>query len=234
MVEAAFYHCKVPLSNYSKDTFIARDMSKFTSAHLPDMSSVDTEQQHWPGNFILNTMFRGSELSRNGRQQLFNFLRRSRSAFESYERAREATLAFLADGQQPLRYLDAIGHWEAFLAYAWQAYELLRGGQIKLFEKRDGTSLDRLNRLHNSAKHAELLIRRGELDDDTLFAVWLTNDGLQAPECHLTFVEIVEILEELAHWADAAQDPATMREKLDSASDQPHTGGQASGTVNEA
>src|ERR1017187_9776542 len=166
----------MPLSNWSKDTFVARDLSKFTSAELPDMSAVDQEQQHWLANFILNNLL-GARLERTPRQQLFNFLRRSHSAFDSYERARDATLTFLADGEQrPLQYLNAIGHWEAFLEYAWQAFEFLRGGgQVKLFDSRDGSTLDRLNRLHNAAKHADRLIRRGALDIESPLVVWLAN-----------------------------------------------------------
>ena len=40
------------------------------------------------------------------------------------------------------------------------------------------------------------------------------NDGLHSVESSLTFEEIAEMLEELAIWADAAQNPATMREKI--------------------
>ena len=44
--------------------------------------------------------------------------------------------------------------------------------------------------------------------------MWLKNDGLHSVESSLTFEEITEMLEDLAVWADAAQNPATMREKI--------------------
>jgi hypothetical protein len=201
-----------------KDKFIACDLSKFTSAALPDMSSVDKEQQHWLANFILNSVLR-VPVPQSTYQQIFTFLRRSHSAFDSYARAREATLTFLADEEQPpMQYLDAIGHWEAFLQYAWQAYDSLRGGRLKFFESMDGSYLDRLNRLHNAAKHVPANISNGDLQRDperfSPLAVWLTNQGLQGYDCSVSFVEIIEILEELALWASAVQDPATMRERI--------------------
>jgi hypothetical protein len=208
----------VPLSSYVKDKFIACDLSKFTTATLQDMSSVDKEQQYWLANFILNSIF-SVPVPQKTYQQIFTFLRRSHSAFDSYASAREASLAFLADGgQPPMEYLDAIGHWEAFLQYAWQAYDSLRGGQVKFFESKDGSLLDRLNRLHNAAKHVSANISNGSLQRDleqfSPLAVWLTNDGLQGHESLLSFSEVIEILEELARWASAAQDPATMRENI--------------------
>jgi hypothetical protein len=39
-------------------------------------------------------------------------------------------------------------------------------------------------------------------------------NGLHSVESSLKFAEIAEMLEELAIWADAAQNPAIMREKI--------------------
>jgi hypothetical protein len=44
--------------------------------------------------------------------------------------------------------------------------------------------------------------------------VWLTNDGLRSTETSLSFDEIAGILDDLAKWASAVQDPAAMHEKL--------------------
>ena len=101
-------------SAYITDRLIAPEMSKFTAATIRDMSAVDPEQEYWLANFILNTAVR-VKVSSPHRQQLYNFLRRSHSAFAEYEMARAATLAYLGDRQRQLRYVEAIGHWEAFL-----------------------------------------------------------------------------------------------------------------------
>ena len=143
----------MPLSNYAKDKFVAPEMSKFTAATIRDMSQVDSEQEHWLSNFILNAIFRANVLSPQ-RQQMYNFLRRSHSAYAEYALARKVTLAFIED-RRHIRYLDAIGHWEAFLAYSWQAHCFLGRGKKIWFEKGDGSVRERLNVLHNRAKHAD-------------------------------------------------------------------------------
>jgi hypothetical protein len=57
-------------------------------------------------------------------------------------------------------------------------------------------------------------INSDQLAPGSTLAVWLTNDGLRALDGRLTFDEMAEILEELARWSDGAQDPLTMREKM--------------------
>lgn len=54
-----------------------------------------------------------------------------------------------------------------------------------------------------------------QLPPDGTLPVWLKNDGLHSVETRLMFEEIAEMLEDLAIWADAAQNPATMREKIE-------------------
>ena len=198
------------------DRFIAPDMSKFTMATIRDMSTFDSEQDHWQHNFILNTMFR-AEVSAPRRQQLFNFLRRCHSSFDEYALARKSTLAFVLDRNLIGSYLDAIGHWEAYLAYSWQACCFLGGGTAKWFKQGDGTVTQRLHALHSRAKHADRAIRDGNFsDDDAPLCVWLTNDGLRSSETSLTFEEMAVFLEELAELASVVQDPLTMSEKLKS------------------
>lgn len=89
-----------------------------------------------------------------------------------------------------------------------------RQGQKILFEPSDGSVTQRLNLLYNRAKHAEKAITSQQLPQDGTLPVWLKNDGLHCVESSLTFEEIAEILKDLALWADAVQDPLTMREKI--------------------
>lgn len=81
----------------------------------------------------------------------------------------------------------------------------------------DGSGIQRLNLLYNRTKHLESAINSGQLPPDGTLPVWLTNDGLRAVDAELTFAELAEILTDLAKWADAAQDPLTMRETIRSA-----------------
>jgi hypothetical protein len=202
----------MPLSAYAKDKYVAPEMSKFTVATIRDMSEVDSQQEHWLANLILNSILRVEVLTPY-RQQMYNFLRRSHSAFAEYAHARGATLAFLNE-RHALRYLDAIGHWEAFLGYCWQAHCFLGRRQKIWFQKGDGSARERLLALHNRAKHADEAIERGDFIEDSPLCVWLTNDGLRSTETSLSFDEMAEMLDDLARWASAIQDPATAYKKL--------------------
>jgi hypothetical protein len=204
----------MPLSAYAKDNFIAPGLSTFTSACIRDMAGTSVEQEHWLNNYMLNTLFR-VKLDEQVRQSLFNFLRRSQFAFREFALAREQTASYLRSVDAVTTYFVAIGHWEVFLAYSYQAFELLAGSDKRaLFEPGDGSVLQRLCLLYNRSKHVKKAISNGQLAAGSILAVWLTNEGLHAVDGHLTFDEMAEILEDLARWSDAAQDPLTMREKL--------------------
>ena len=148
-------------------------------------------------------------------RRFFNFLRRTESAFQEYEAARQATLRFLASPNLEAFsvYIMAVGHWEVFLSQAYQACCLLYGGQKTLFKKGDGSVLQRLNLLYNRAKHAEKAITSQQFPPDGTLPVWLKNDGLHCVESSLTFDEIAGLLEELAQCAEEIQDPLAMYEK---------------------
>lgn len=189
-------------------------MSKFTSATLPDLSAIDSEQEHWLANYILNSILRVNVQSPE-RQRFFNFLRRSHSAFEEYAAARELTSIYLADPERKIGYLKAMGHWEALLSYIWQAYRLILPAKFgNLYEKGDESFFERLNNLYNKSKHAEGAILDGKYFEDSPLCVWLSNEGLHSTDEMVTFEEVVETLTQLAQLAAAVQDPLTMRDKI--------------------
>ncbi len=203
-----------PTGNFT-DKYVAPGFSSFTAATIPDTSAVSREQGHWLGNFILNSWARVT-MDDDMRRTLFNFLRRTEAAFREYEEARRLTLTHLADRRPNavFEYINAIGHWEQFLSQADRAWAVLVKGERILFVKDDGSVVQRLNLLCNRTKHIESAIKSGQLPPDGTLPVWLTNDGLRTVDAELTFAEIAEILTDLAKWADAVQDPLTMRETI--------------------
>jgi hypothetical protein len=195
------------------DKYVAPGYSGFTAATIPDISAASQEQDHWLANFILNSWSRVT-MDDDLRRTLFNFLRRTQAAFREYQEARRLTLAHLADGRPVSGYIAAIDHWEQFLSQADRAWALLVKGKPILFVKGDGSIVQRLNLLYNRTKHVESAIKSGQLPPDGTLPVWLTNDGLEAVDAKLSFAEIADILTDLAKWADAAQNPLTMRETI--------------------
>ena len=201
-------------TNDFMDKYVAPGYSAFTAATIPDMSAASKEQGHWLANFILSgSGLRGVSLADDMRRTLFNFLRRAEAAFREYEAARALTLGHLANPNHR-DYIKALDRWEQLLSQADRAWFVLVRNQPILFVKDDGSVLERLHLLYNRTKHLETAINSGQLPPDGTIPVWLTNDGLQAVDGKLTFAEIVEILTDLAKWAEAAQDPLTMRETI--------------------
>lgn len=143
------------------DKFFAPELSTFTSAEIVNLSDVDSQQEHWLANYLINSVLR-SQLPTPQRQQIYNFLRHTHSAFNAYALAREETLGYLEDRDRVRRYITAIGHWEDFLDHAWQACAFLNHGNRAWFEPGDGSELERLHALHTRAKHAAAAIERGE------------------------------------------------------------------------
>jgi hypothetical protein len=199
-------------TNKFKDKFVAPEISSFTEALIPELSEL---QKRWLVSFILNSSL-VVQLDNARRRTIYNFLCRAEGAFREYGSARQMTMAYLANTNPDAvsEYIIAIGHWEAFLSQAYQAWCLLASGQAKLFTPGDGSTMQRLNLLYNRTKHAESAITAEQLPPEGTLPVWLKNDGLHSVESRLTFEEIAEMLEELAVWADATQNPATMREKI--------------------
>jgi hypothetical protein len=195
------------------DTYVAPGYSSFTTALIRDMSTVGQEQGFWVENFILNGSPLRVTLDDDTRRTFYNFLRRTESAFLEYEEARRLTMAHL-ENPKLRQYISAIGRWERFLSDADRAWALLVRGQPVLFGRNDGSSLQRLNLLYNRTKHIESAIKSGQLPPNGTLSVWLTNEGLEAVGAKLAFNEMADILCDLAKWADAVQDPLTMRENI--------------------
>ncbi len=151
---------------------------------------------------------------------MMNFLRRTELAFQEYDLARERTFQHLNSprGQGIGHYMAAIGHWEVFLGQAWHAILLLSyigglNGQ-GIYEAGEGTIEERMNFLYNRSKHAEKSITGDFYPEDSTLCLWLYNEGLKVTDGHLTFLEMHEVLRNLAKWADRVEDPVTMREKI--------------------
>jgi hypothetical protein len=202
----------MPFSDYFKDKYVAPEISAFTEASIPDLSEMG---KPWLLSFMLNSGL-VVQLDDPVRRTLYNFLRRAEGAFREYVSARAMTMAYLANPNPDAvsGYIAAIGYWESLLSQAYQAWCLLARGEPVLFRPNDGSPMQRLNLLYGRTKHAEKAITAEQLPPEGTLPVWLKNDGLHSVDSALTFDEIAEMLEELALWADAAQDPSTMREKI--------------------
>jgi hypothetical protein len=196
------------------DELVAPGMSAFTAAKIPEIAPRHPEAEHWLANYTLNAMLRG-RFRRPADQYAFNALRRISTAYEEYAIAASRTGEYLAvrnDAHPAVRtYLSALRHWESCLAAAWQALSTFHHwtGQ-RSHEPDDRTAEQRVNALHNASKHAEGMIRRGQMPKSGPLAMWLTNDGLRSKDQRLSWLELAEVLDELGSFADLVQDPRGM------------------------
>lgn len=200
-------------SDNARDKYIAPELSLFTAADIPDMNAQAVDQAHNQAAFILNSALRGGA-TLLGRQLFFNAIRRTNAAFDAYGRARDWTLMYLEDPEgHELRYVKAIDAWEDTLGYTWQALQLAANGiKQPWFRKGDGSTPQRLNDLHNTAKHVDERIINGTLHEESPIGVWLTNDGLKSMASQLTYVELSELLDLLGQYSSIVRDPSTMLE----------------------
>lgn len=206
------------MARFSKsvlDKFLAPRVSKFRGAEIPDLSDKSSS---WLAKFYLNSVLRGSYRDPY-RQYIFNYLRRVEAAHAAHKLARDATLTFLSGSRQSIsRYMDAILHWESFLAQSWMACALI--GVLNAerpFKQGDGSVEEKINLLHNRSKHAENAIDAGQLPPDGSVSVWMENDGLHGLEVILRWEETGEMLHNLSNLANILEDPCTAADKLKTA-----------------
>ena len=197
------------------DTFLAPHVSNFRRAEIPDMSC---ESSLWLSKFFLNSVLRRSYAD-PFRQYVFNFLRRVEGAHIAHQCARSATAKFLHGSRQSMsRYMEAIFHWEAFLAQSWMACALTENlNETPPFRKGDGSVEQRVNLLYNRSKHSSEAIRANQLPLKGTISVWMENDGLHGVDVMLSWEETGEVLHDLSNFATMLEDPKTLVEKLETA-----------------
>src|SRR5262249_42790688 len=136
------------------------------------------------------------------------FVRRAAAAARLYELARAGTLRFLAD-HKPTNpaltlYARAVDDWERFLANSEQALQILTAASgIKRFAQKDGSALERLNKIHNSSKHIDRVSRADNSPAQIAFPIWMTTKGLKSRDSVITWIEAAEMLVFFAQVVDA-------------------------------
>jgi hypothetical protein len=209
----------VLFTNWARDRMFPR-MSSFTSAAMPDLSEFSSEQAHWLGNFVLNSMFRGRFTDERQQQLAFNFERRAEAAFREYGLARERTLTYLATADSESvsvsSYAAALAQWETTLSHTWLALCLLErfGGKDRSwYDKNDHESVFlRVSHMYNTLKHTEDAIRDERMPKDSTTPVWLENDGFHRFTYQVGFAELAEVLELIGQVAAELQDPVLFAE----------------------
>ena len=202
------------LSKYSMDTFIAPRLSELTKAIAPDLHSCTKEYGNWVINFILNTIFRVRIIERN-RQLIMYFLRKVEGAFQEYHEGRYFLENYVKNRNKAISsYFHSLRHFEVAMSLAYQAFETIRTMiKEKLFTKENGTPLQRLNRLQNLSKHANMELSRSDFSGEFNISIWLTNEGIESHDTTLSFSEFSLLLIDLAKLAEVISNPPLSKQK---------------------
>jgi hypothetical protein len=205
------------LSNYSLDRFVAPHLSELSEKGTQEISAKFPQQQHWLNNFILNSILR-TRYAGEAQQLVFNFLRRTEMALCEHENADAHLSRYVGSlaSKTPLvsAYFRSLFHFESCFAQSYQAFmlleKLLQGWKLlttRLYEKRDGSVLQRLGTLHGLSKHSEGTMCRGEVPPERTTPLWISNSGIHSDTTMVTFDELAELLSYLGNIADRLSNP---------------------------
>lgn len=178
------------------DTHLVPDISQLAQQPI---KAIPKQLKPDPLQFVITAIL--LQLDTLTRVRIFNFVRRTRDVYEEYHRARRDYRAFFKSEENAQKYLDALHHFETCLASAFQGHELLFGARgAEFFDKNIPGRAElnwRMNRLYNSSKHTEGMIRSSQFDGKTL-AMWISNDGLQTNSEAMSFSELHHVVFDMA------------------------------------
>jgi hypothetical protein len=103
--------------------------------------------------------------------------------------------------EQISQYFEILHRFEVLISQIYQAYMVLEkllvlGKEERLWQKGDGSILEKINILYNYTKHAEDKIK--QKPEVAGYHIWLTNSGVSCKKGSVSYAEISEVLIDLA------------------------------------
>ncbi len=180
----------MPFTKYAVDTFISDKVTGVTECTLADLYAEFPDAKNWVSSFGLMVIFNNQPPVQR-RPLALQLIRRVEMIFVEHSQARHQLLDLIAKGAGRWSpYFRALHHLESTLSLSYQAYHFAgKSLDQRLFEKKDDSPLDRLNRIYNTSKH-----QLAEIEQP----IWITNSGMSTVDCSLTFIEIEELVRTLA------------------------------------
>ncbi|MEG4200534.1 hypothetical protein [Microcoleus sp. Pol12A5] len=196
----------MPFTTYGLDKFFAQEISALSECNAPDLAEHFAEVEPLIDNFILNSIFT-SPIKTEYKPYIFGIIRRVQMTLVEYQNGRTLILSYLNESKKNTSlYFQALSYFEIAVTLLYQAYEFLRklGKKIEsketnLFEKGDGSSLEKLNRLYNISKHLEA----STIPEGNLHHIWISNDGICANGVTMSLTELADLVKEYVALAKA-------------------------------
>ena len=190
---------------------VAPEISAFTEAYTPDLQDDFEQHKYWLANHFLNSAMR-SAFKPPIKQYVLNYIYRSQVLFRLYHEAINSTSEYLK-GNEPHnpkigKYFDAISIWETVFHNWAVAFDLVvkLNGNNKFFVKGSGSEEERAYDINNEIKHCGGSIFGGHWTENSTIPIWLTNTGITSHKNHITYIEISELVREVAKFANKLQD----------------------------
>ena len=193
-------------TDYGLDRAFAPFLSRLHECGAAPLEFDATLRPGWLSKYIITTQFTWP-LAGPMRQIGFGLIRRADQAAEEYEAGRRELEAYIhtEPTTRMYRYSRALGHFETCLASTYQGWLHVRAfhpEKLPLFEKGDGSDVERVNALYNASKHAEERLDAGEGADESTLLIWFTNTGLQSKKAALEFTELRKLVDQLSRIAN--------------------------------
>jgi hypothetical protein len=194
----------MPLSNYALDNYVSQQIMQLTECNAIDLSQEFDQADSWIENFVLNSIFR-TQVKQEYKPFIFAILRRAQMALVEYENGRMALQDYAGGNKNRISvYFRSLYHFEIAVNLTYQAhYFFMKITKKRLFNKNDGSQLERLNRINNVSKHLEL----STIPNSYLHAVWLSNEGLCISSANLKFEELADMVKDICKLADKLSNP---------------------------
>jgi hypothetical protein len=183
------------------DEFVAPGLSTLRKQRLP---ALPRELRPDPLQFAMTAFLLphafGRKIEQKTRIRVFNFIRRTRNAYDEYEVAKRAYTKYFVERKNPQPYLSAVRHFENCFASCYQGHELLFAIANREFANKDSEGRGELNyrmsRLYNESKHTKGMIDAQTFQGENI-SLWISNDGFETKRARMTFAELAEILQDM-------------------------------------
>lgn len=190
----------MPLTNYALDKFVSKNLSQLNECNCKYLKQDFPKCEEWLSGFIGDQIFH-LKLDEQTTKLAFALLRNAEFLFDEYDQACKLLNIFVSNGgRSSSEYFRCLNHFESAMAKLYQTYELGRAflGE-NLFEKNDGSSLQRLNDIYNDFRHSDLSL----LPDGHLHRVWIDNHGIHTVRASLKFEELEDMIREIGSIANS-------------------------------
>ena len=189
----------MPFTTYGLDKFFAQEISALSECNAPDLAEHFAEVEPLIDNFILNSIFT-SPIKTQYKPYIFGIIRRVQMALVEYQNGRTLLLLYLNESKKNTSlYFQALSHFEIAVTQLYQAYDFWRqlgkkreSKETNLFKTRDGSPLQKLNRLYNVSKH----LQPSTIPEGNLHHVWISNNGICANGVTMSFTELADLVKE--------------------------------------